>query len=343
MLSSSVSMDFTGIQSNLLYLRERFMAKTTKRDLSAISSDKNQRGMRKRRKTTGETEVKRVIDHIQRQIASGNLEGGDLLVEGALAATLRLSRQPVREALAILDNQGLVERIPRYGSRIRETTWEQVREILALRSVCESLVVSVMASKPDGDRMGCVKQLRRLIEETKEHMDKAQLAQEQVEKKYSENVVRSLSPTQIEHLMDQEIKDAIREHSVRFTAGDSDFHSAMAELAGFSLWAGIFRSFRHKVMVHQLRTMPTVEQMKHILQEHDSILQAIQDGNEEQAKERIFVHLERIAERYFRAHTSYVSSLRRVVIGSGNAHRSRNANGSQTTKYLGESSARDSE
>ncbi len=53
-------------------------------------------------------------------ILSGELAPGDKIVEEQLCADFGISRAPLREALRLLAQQGLVEHLPRRGSRVTE-------------------------------------------------------------------------------------------------------------------------------------------------------------------------------------------------------------------------------
>ena len=74
-------------------------------------------------------------------IRSGAYPPGARLVERALAAELGVSHIPVREALAQLAEEGLVERTPRRGARVAQLSDRALDEISSLRVVLEQLVV----------------------------------------------------------------------------------------------------------------------------------------------------------------------------------------------------------
>lgn len=59
-----------------------------------------------------------VADHIAEAIAEGRIVGGTRLVEAELALALGVTRTPLREAFRILHSQGLVQIIPRRGTRV---------------------------------------------------------------------------------------------------------------------------------------------------------------------------------------------------------------------------------
>ncbi|MDT5064273.1 MAG: hypothetical protein QOK02_428 [Mycobacterium sp.] len=79
-----------------------------------------------------------VAEHRMRAaILSGSLKPGDKIVEEQLCADLGISRAPLREALRLLGQQGLVERLPRRGSRVTEWSSTDILQLFALRHVLE--------------------------------------------------------------------------------------------------------------------------------------------------------------------------------------------------------------
>ena len=82
----------------------------------------------------------KVADELRDAIQDGRLEPGERLVERKLADSLGVSHIPVREALAKLSEEGLVERTPRRGARVARLTEGELQEITALRIVLEQYV-----------------------------------------------------------------------------------------------------------------------------------------------------------------------------------------------------------
>lgn len=70
-------------------------------------------------------------------ILSGSLKPGDKIIEEQLCADLGISRAPLREALRLLGQQGLVEHLPRRGSRVTEWSSSDILQLFALRHVLE--------------------------------------------------------------------------------------------------------------------------------------------------------------------------------------------------------------
>lgn len=68
-------------------------------------------------------------DVLRKAILVGTIAPGTLWSDRELAAKLELSRTPVREAIQRLATDGLVEVIPRRGTRVLPLQADDVREI----------------------------------------------------------------------------------------------------------------------------------------------------------------------------------------------------------------------
>lgn len=85
--------------------------------------------------------AERVADQIRDAIQDGRYPPGMRLVERRLGEMLGVSHIPVREALARLADEGLVERLPRRGSRVAGLSVKQLQELSSIRILLEELVV----------------------------------------------------------------------------------------------------------------------------------------------------------------------------------------------------------
>lgn len=74
---------------------------------------------------------------IRRSIIDGVLKPGERLVEERLARHLGVSRTPIREALAMLEVEGLVKSIPKKGTIVRTFSRKEIKDIYDLRIVLE--------------------------------------------------------------------------------------------------------------------------------------------------------------------------------------------------------------
>ncbi|MBY8871326.1 GntR family transcriptional regulator [Micromonospora sp. PLK6-60] len=120
----------------------------------------------------GELESASLVDlavsRLTREILSGKSDPGERLVEEQLTRRLGISRAPLREALRLLAQQGLVEHVPRRGVRVATLSDRDVRELYELRDVLERF--AVRAGIPvgrDGDLAGLRAALDRMREATR--------------------------------------------------------------------------------------------------------------------------------------------------------------------------------
>ena len=93
--------------------------------------------------------VQLAVDRLRRDILSGRTDPGERLVEEQLTRRLGISRAPLREAMRLLAQQGLVEHIPRRGARVATLSDDDVRELYEIRDVLERHAVTSMPARPD--------------------------------------------------------------------------------------------------------------------------------------------------------------------------------------------------
>ncbi|WAL67405.1 GntR family transcriptional regulator [Amycolatopsis cynarae] len=104
----------------------------------------------------------RVYQAMQELIISRQLAPGQHLVESELAEMLGVSRQPVREALQLLNSEGWVDLRPGYGAFVHAPTGTEVDQLLAVRSILESESARLAAQHAGEDG---VARLRRICAE----------------------------------------------------------------------------------------------------------------------------------------------------------------------------------
>ena len=83
----------------------------------------------------------RVADHLRRAILGGEIAPGEWIRQEEVAERLGSSRLPVREALRILEAEGLTEHEPRRGARVPSLTMHEVDVIYRMREQLEQLAI----------------------------------------------------------------------------------------------------------------------------------------------------------------------------------------------------------
>src|ERR1700712_1744909 len=88
-----------------------------------------------------------VIPALREAIVGNLMPPGARLTETALAASLGVSRTPVREAFAQLEREGLVTVVARMGVFVREVSERDVEETYTVRAALESLAVELATAR----------------------------------------------------------------------------------------------------------------------------------------------------------------------------------------------------
>ena len=82
-----------------------------------------------------------VFNTLRQAILKGELEPGERLMEIQLADRLGVSRTPVREAIRMLELEGLVVMIPRRGAQVANITEKDLNDVLEVRITLENMAI----------------------------------------------------------------------------------------------------------------------------------------------------------------------------------------------------------
>jgi DNA-binding GntR family transcriptional regulator len=80
-----------------------------------------------------------IAAQLSERIVSGAYTPGQRVMEQAIAEEFDVSRGPVREALRLLEKEGLVIILPRRGAQVTNPTIEEVNEIFDIRAMLNGL------------------------------------------------------------------------------------------------------------------------------------------------------------------------------------------------------------
>jgi len=94
--------------------------------------------------------VEQAAEAVVTAAARGAFLPGDRLVEAEIARDLGISRVPVREALRLLESQGIVVSTPYKGMRLMQVTNRGVAELNSVRLALESLAVREICAQAAG-------------------------------------------------------------------------------------------------------------------------------------------------------------------------------------------------
>jgi DNA-binding GntR family transcriptional regulator len=121
--------------------------------------------------TRPNTLVHAVTERLRLAVVNGELGLGETLSEEGLANAFGVSRTPVREALSLLQMQGLIEIAPQRGSFVFRPTTEDIERLCEFRIMLEISVTPLAARRAHARALVALEQQLALIEQAFETGD----------------------------------------------------------------------------------------------------------------------------------------------------------------------------
>jgi DNA-binding GntR family transcriptional regulator len=104
------------------------------------------------------------LEEIRSAILSGVLGAGQALPERDLADALGISKTPVREALRVLAQQGLVDFVPYKGAQVHNPSEEELRALAETRALLEPTAAAIsLIRNPEETISGARERLEEII------------------------------------------------------------------------------------------------------------------------------------------------------------------------------------
>ncbi len=200
------------------------------------------------------TLAQQAYQELRSQIVSGQLPAGQRLLADELAEGLSISQTPVKEALALLERDGLVEGESRRGSVVRRFTAADIKEIYEARIWLETQCI----------RAGLLS--GRLAPAVIDHL-------------------RAILDDLIAHAERQTRKGL--EEAIRL---DREFHEAVVKLGGNGLMGGWHRVILRQTQTIRTYSIQSYSVVR-AKQEHAAIVDALSRGDLEAAVRSIETHL----------------------------------------------------
>lgn len=197
------------------------------------------------------TLVDHAVDAILSAASRGLILPGDRIAEPDLVAKLGMSRVPIREALRILESQGIVTSEPYKGIRLMEISHQRLEQIIDVRIPLETLAC------------------RRAIEAGRN-------GAEQLSQLYQ-------GVTQMQTMMQNE-------DVYGFASADTDFHRTLCSFAHNPVLSNLWESIaRQLTVIFGLSTMG--KSMSDIIEEHQRLINVFAEGDITQMTGEIENHI----------------------------------------------------
>lgn len=106
------------------------------------------------------------VENLREQILTRQLAAGTKLDVTSIAESYSVSQGPVREALIVLESEGLVVTKPRRGKFVRSLTSADLLEIYAVREIIDIAAASILAQRADPDAIATLRVVCAKIHDT---------------------------------------------------------------------------------------------------------------------------------------------------------------------------------
>ena len=156
-----------------------------------------------------------IARHLREQIISGALPAGERVNETKITRELSLSRSPVREALRILESEGLVTLEPHRGARVRAVSEQDLEEIFDMRLMIESHGVLRHVHRLAPDALG---PLRHAVEDARAALGASDMERwHQASLRFHDGLVMLASNRHLTRLH-EELKTSLRRYQISVVA-----------------------------------------------------------------------------------------------------------------------------
>lgn len=213
--------------------------------------------------------VESTVDRLLDLVTSGAVQTGDPLpAEAALAAQLEVSRLTLREAVKVLADRGVLEPIHGRGTFVRPPhQWTDLAAIIAWQS---------RTSGPRDIALQLV-EIRQMIE-----IGAAGLA---AERRSDDDVTRLAEMLETYH--EAHSTDSIAE-TVRT---DLEFHDLILRATGNPFLLTVFDPIKEALRTGRTQTSSHRAVREHAIVHHEAILEAIREGDADQARRAMRAHM----------------------------------------------------
>ncbi|MFE2026836.1 GntR family transcriptional regulator [Streptomyces hygroscopicus] len=193
-----------------------------------------------------------ILRHLRERIADGDIPAGGRLVERDISVHYGISRGPVREAIMVLEQEGLVITHPYRGAVVTEVPQREIEEILVpIRLVIEKAAFRAAAEAAD----------QRLFEALDVLVGQMEAA--------------AAEPLDAKALADLDVA----------------FHETVITADGRTQSLRIWRTIQPRVRAYFLRDAPHHENPRGVVDQHRSLLDALRSGDPERVGDEIAEHI----------------------------------------------------
>lgn len=121
-----------------------------------------------------------VFKTLRGAILRGELKPGERLMEIRLANELGVSRTPIREAIRMLELEGLVLMVPRRGAQVAKITEKDLKEVLEVRIGLDELAIGFACERVTSEQLEAIREAGMYFESLADSEDLTAVAEADV-------------------------------------------------------------------------------------------------------------------------------------------------------------------
>ena len=107
-----------------------------------------------------------VFNTLREAILKGDLKPGERLMELQLAAQLGVSRTPIREAIRMLEQEGLAVTVPRKGAEVAKMTLKGMEDVLEIREALDILACQLACVRITEEQLVLLEEKKKAFEDS---------------------------------------------------------------------------------------------------------------------------------------------------------------------------------
>ena len=168
-----------------------------------------------------------VVFHTLREaILKGELKPGERLMELQLAAKLGVSRTPIREAIRMLELEGLAVTIPRRGAQVAKMTIKDMEDVLQVREVLDELAVTLACEHITDEELLELEDRSKVFERAIASHDLKQMAQ--ADMNFHEVIYRAAQNAKLTIILDN-LREQIYRYRVEYLKDATIYPTLLTE------------------------------------------------------------------------------------------------------------------
>lgn len=167
-----------------------------------------------------------VFNTLREAILKGELQPGERLMELQLAAKLGVSRTPIREAIRMLEQEGLAVTMPRKGAEVARMTLKDMEDVLEVRDALDELAARVACTKITEEQLSTLKAVKLEFEKSLESGEVRKIAEADV--KFHDVIYEATDNTKLVNLLNN-LREQIYRYRVEYLKSPENYPTLVAE------------------------------------------------------------------------------------------------------------------